>query len=145
MSNKKMNDGQSIFEVVVAIALISLVLVALVSMASLSIAASTFSRNQTQATRFTQQGVEWLRAEKEANWNTFRTRAATPNWCLDSLYWSKPVTCSSTEVIAGTVFRRRLGLTINADSTVTAVISTSWVDARGTHTIPTSIVFANTK
>lgn len=135
--------GQSIFEVVVAVALISLVLVTLVSMASLSIATSTFSRNQTQASRFTQQASEWLRAERDAGWIAFKSHAINSTWCLDSLTWLKPSGCASSEFIPGSIFKRVLTFTTNADASINATVTTSWVDARGTHSAPTSIVFAN--
>lgn len=142
MSN---NKGQSIFEVIVAVALISLILITLVGLATLSIAASTFSRNQTEAARFTQQASEWLRAEKDSGWTNFSTHAATKYWCLDSLTWNKPTTCSASDLISGTIFTRSLIFTINADGSIQADVSTNWTDAKGTHTAPTSVVFTNWK
>ncbi len=137
------NKGQSLFEVVIAMALISIVLITLVAMASVSIRAAVFSRNQTQASRFTEQASEWLRSEKDANWATFSSYAATQNWCLDSLYWQKGTVCSVNSVISGTIFVRNLKFTVNADSSISADIQTSWVDAQGSHLVTTSIVFTN--
>jgi Tfp pilus assembly protein PilV len=138
----KMEQGQSIFEVVVAVALISFVLIALVSMASLSISASTFARNQTQAARFAQQAAEWLRSEKDAGWSAFRAHAANPTWCLDSLTWLKPSSCAMSELISGTIFTRTLNLAVNSDGSVGATVNVSWVDSRGTHNVPVSVVFS---
>ncbi len=140
------NDrGQSIFEVVVAVGLISLVLITLVSMASLSIVASTFSRNQTEASRFTQQAAEWLRSEKDSGWINFKSHAASLTWCIDSLYWVKPGPCSSSDFVSGTVFKRSLKFTVNADGSIQTDVNTSWIDAKGTHIVPTSIIFADRK
>lgn len=140
------NKGQSLFEVVVAIALISIVMITLVSLASLSIRASVLSRNQTEAGSFTQQASEWLRSEKDADWTTFNNHAKTTNWCLDSLYWSNSGTCSSTEIISGTIFKRSLKFTrsvVGSNITITADISTSWKDSQGTHSVITSDIFTN--
>ena len=138
-----LSRGQSLFEVVIAMALISIVLITLVAMASVSIRAAVFSRNQTQAGRLTEQASEWLRAEKDANWATFNSHAATPNWCLDSLYWQKAFSCSANDIISGTIFTRSLKFTINADTSISADLKTVWTDAQGSHTVPTSIIFTN--
>jgi Tfp pilus assembly protein PilV len=148
MSNKqtcrlRLYKGQSFIEVVIALALISIVLITLVAMAALSIRASVFSRNQTEASRYTEQAAEWLRSEKDASWSTFRSHAAIPNWCLDSLYWQKQISCSGSDVISGTVFTRSLKFTVNADGSVSADLSTTWIDAQGTHSVPTSLIFTN--
>ncbi len=137
------NKGQSLFEVVIAMALISIVLITLVAMASVSIRATVFSRNQTQATKLTEQAYEWLRNEKDANWATFDTHASTANWCLDSLYWQKGNVCSALDIISGTIFTRSLKFTKNADSSISADLKTTWTDAQGSHTVATSIIFTN--
>jgi Tfp pilus assembly protein PilV len=140
MYNKK---GQSILEVVIAIAMVSIILITLVALASLSIRASTFSRNQTEAQRLTQQVSEWLRAEKDAGWAKFKSHAGTTSWCLNNLSWTSSGTCSG--VVSGTVFTRNLTFTNNADGSVQADIRTSWTDPQGMHTEPTSIIFTNFK
>lgn len=139
------NKGQSFFEVVVAVGLISIVLVTLVAMASLSIRASTFSRNQTEAVRLTQQASEWLRGEKDASWTNFKTKAASGTWCLDSLTWNRPGSCSGNNIVPGTIFVRQVKFT-NIDAvTIQSDIQTSWTDAQGTHTSTNSFIFTNWK
>ena len=135
--------GQSFFEVVVAVGLMSIVLITLVAMGSASIRASVYSRNQTGATRYSQQAFEWLREEKDASWTNFKTKALTLNWCLDSLAWLKPGSCSVTDIISGTIFTRALKFTNIDVNTIQADVTTTWVDAQGTHSIPTSTVFTN--
>ncbi|CAN5325257.1 hypothetical protein BH10PAT1_BH10PAT1_4310 [soil metagenome] len=139
--NKKKQKGQSFFEVIVAMALISIVLITLVALASVSIRASAFSRNQTQASRFTGQAAEWLTAEKSASWTTFLVHASTPQWCLTSLSWLQSGDCS--DFISGTIFTRTLNLTKNADGSVSADVVTQWEDAQGVHSVPTSVIFTN--
>lgn len=139
----KTEKGQSIFEVVVAIALISLILITIVSMASLSVTASTFSRNQTQASRFTQQAAEWLKSEKDTGWVYFKSHIATPNWCLDSLYWQKPGNCSSSDFISGTIFLRSVTLTLQGDGSIKVDVKTTWKDGRGDHVSVTSDILTN--
>lgn len=135
--------GQSFFEVIIALALISIVLITIVALASTSIRASVFSRNQTTAQRYTQQASEWLRAEKDADWTLFKTRASTPSYCLDSLYWLKSGDCTEFDFISETIFIRSVNFTVNPDTSITNDLKTQWSDAQGTHAATTSIIFTN--
>lgn len=137
------DKGQSFFEVIIALALISIVLITIVALASTSIRASVFSRNQTTAQRYTQQASEWLRAEKDADWTGFKVHANTPSWCLDSLYWLKSGDCSEFDLISGTIFIRSVTFTVNPDTSINTDLRTQWTDAQGTHTAATTIIFAN--
>ena len=142
----KQIQGQSLVEVVIAIALISVILISLVGLASLSIRASAFSRNQTEAQRYTQQSAEWLRSEKDASWTTFKANAAAGTYCLNTgNNWGSGGSCASGSTISGTIFTRSVKFTNNADGTIEADVSTSWLDAQGTHIEPTSIIFADFK
>ena len=145
LSSTDIESGQSILEVVIALALISIVLITLVSMAALSIRAAVFSRNQTQATRLTQQVAEWLRGEKDAGWINFKGHTGTTNWCFDTLTWNKGRTCNTSDTVSGTTFLRSVNFINNADGSVEADIQTAWTDAQGTHSSPTSIIFTNWK
>jgi len=141
--NLKNNKGQSLFEVVVAMALISIVLITIVAMASVSIRSSVFSRNQTQASKYTEQAAEWLRSEKDASWVAFIAHASTRNWCLDSLYWQKGSSCGSSDLVSGTPYQRNLLFTVRPDNSVSADVVTTWVDAQGSHTVSSSTIFTN--
>jgi len=142
--------GQSLFEVVVALAIITLILVAIVALGTLSIRNISFSRNQTLATRLAQTTVEWLRGERDEDWSVFRDRAAqapTPSlpWCLTSLEWpTTPRRCGASEDVAGTIFSREVyfpgSLDVNA---IHAEVVISWVDAQGFHEAKSSTFFTN--
>lgn len=135
--------GQSFFEVIVALGLISIVLITLVAMAAVSIRASVFSRNQTEANRFSEQAIEWLREEKDNGWTVFAGRSPLTNSCFQNPAWNNSQSTPCT-LISGTIFTRTLTLTTpNPD--ITATISTSWTDAQGTHSVSSSTVFANWK
>lgn len=142
MSN---NRGQSLIEVVIALALISMVLITLVAMAALSIKTSVFSRNQTESARFTEQASEWLRAEKDVGWTNFSTYAATPTWCFDTgTNWNTPGACPTGDTISGTIFQRSAVFAINPlDGSIQVTVTTTWTDAQGTHSSPTTIIFTN--
>jgi Tfp pilus assembly protein PilV len=144
---KKYNKGQSLFEVVLALALSTLIIVALVSLVSNSIRNSSYSRNKTYATRYTQEATEWLRGQRDGDWDVFSTNflfCPTPPHvqCLDTLAWGNCGTCSDTEFI-GNIFKREVSFAdIEADS-VTVEVKTYWSDSQGIHEVRNSTILTD--
>jgi Tfp pilus assembly protein PilV len=128
--------GQSLFEVVFALGVIGIVMVGIVALATTSIRNASFSRNQSVATRYMQEGVEWLREQRDLDWDTFRSYAGN-TWCLNGsplASWGAAGGCGGG-TISGTIFTREVALSqisvtppiIEADVTVV------WQDAQGLH------------
>lgn len=143
--------GQSLFEVVLALAVVSLVLIVLVAMASVSIRNASFARNKTLANRHTQKAIEWLRSERDAGWSAFYGRSLLSGqvWCInaDPPAWPGQVfgLCSSDDTIGDSIFTRKVTLlTIDTD-TIQAEVDTFWIDGGGEHHAKSSTVFTNWK
>ena len=137
-----MSKGQSFFEVVVALAVIAVVLITLVALATVSIRNSTFSRNKTLATRFTQDALEWLRAERGESFSLFAGKAGGENnpmvWCVDTTPPDWPTTfgsCDANQSVGDTIFTREVKLTNIDASTVQAEVTSSWSDSQGVHQV----------
>jgi type II secretory pathway pseudopilin PulG len=103
------NKGQSLFELVIAIAVIGLFLVALVGAVTRSIATSTFSRQKSVANRYVQEGLEWVRHERDLDWTAFYARSSGVGslYCINDLTFSAG---SCAGPIAGTIFLREVVL-----------------------------------
>ncbi len=147
MKKLKLNSGQSLFEVVLALGVVTIILVALVTLAALSIRNTTFSKNRNSATRYSQETVEWLRGQRDDDWTTFAVRAQTPTWCLPTLDWDTALIgrCGAGpgDFVLGTIFKREVSFTIIDATTIEAVIKVYWDDAQGTHETRTSTNFTN--
>ena len=159
----KNNKGQSIFEVLVAIAVISSVLVALVGYVSTALKNSTFSKNISNGTRFTEEAIEWLRSERDASWVQFKARAqASGTYCLStsplsSSSWVSTGACAAAQYIAGTIFRRQVTFTCFvspptstpcsnvAVTTIQAQVNTYFIDGQGTHNSSSTTYLTNWK
>ena len=131
----KIQKGQSMFEVVLALFIITMIIVAVVILSTNSISNSLFSRNKTLANRYSQEAIEWLRSEREANIALFKTRA-TGVYCLQQpIDWLNTGSCGSTEVIsANSIFTRQVNFTVITSPTIIkAEVVTSWSDSRGVH------------
>lgn len=115
---KKIN-GQSLVEVVVAIAVVLIVIVGLVAVTTVSVQNASFSRNQALATKYAQETTEKVRAFREQNtWDNFK------NGC--------------SGVISGIIlpspfsFGSGTGCICEDDSCEVKVI-VSWTDGKGIH------------
>lgn len=134
--------GQSLFEVIFALAVASLVMIGIVSLAASSVRNSTFARNTTLSTRLAQEVSEWLREQRDANdWSVFSSYANAGGifYCLQTLGSSFPAqgNCGAGAYVAGTTFIReanlRLITSISPDDTVETIITVKWSDAQGLH------------
>ncbi|MEJ2347576.1 MAG: hypothetical protein P8Y17_00035 [Patescibacteria group bacterium] len=136
------NYGQSLFEVVIALGLATLIIVAIVSLATNSIRNTSFSRDKTISTRYTQEATEWLRGQRDEDWDAFITNVtfcpAPPyTQCLDTLSWGDCGSCGSDELIENRFTREVSFSDITADS-VSMEVKVSWSDSQGSHEVRNS-------
>jgi Tfp pilus assembly protein PilV len=120
--NKNTVSGQSIIEVVIALALMVLVVLGLVKVTVSSINNSAFARDQQTATKYAQESLESARKCKEKN---------------EAAFWENPDSlCPVLPEISNPKFEREItytdesgpdGLKMHVEVTV------SWSDSRGVH------------
>lgn len=141
-------SGQSLFEVVIALGLVTLIITTVVALASLSIKGSSFSKSKSLATKCSQAVLEWLREEREADWGDFYLRAENPKWCVPSLSWegaTKVGPCGSADYIEDTFLTREVDFRRIDSDTVETTITVYWYDASGYHEVSTITDFTNWK
>jgi len=129
--NKKIK-GQSLLEVLIALAIAVIVVLALVRAVTVAIRNASFARSQASATKYAQEGMEWLRAERDKKWSDFSDRAGA-TYCLNELSWPAAGPCFSSSFITGTSFQREAVLTDLGGDKIEAKVEVSWQDAQGTH------------
>ncbi|TEU02534.1 hypothetical protein E3I18_00780 [Candidatus Woesebacteria bacterium] len=141
----KYEKGQSLFEVVLALAVAALIIISIVALATISIRNANFSRNQSLATRYAQEAIEWLRGQRDEGWDAFTTRALTPLWCLKSLSWTDATIggCGSSGFISDTIFKREISFTILDASNIDTEVKVYWQDAQGLHETKTVTTFTD--
>ncbi len=133
--------GQSLFELVVAIAISALIIVAIVSLTTNSMQNSNFSKNKALAATYAQQATEWLRGQRDSDINSFMVHATTPAWCLQNLAFTSPASNPATDCIGkitGTLFNRWVTFTVNVQGGKTVVeadVVVSWTDSQGIHEV----------
>ncbi|MEK7168457.1 MAG: hypothetical protein AAB778_00420 [Patescibacteria group bacterium] len=115
-----------------------MIIVAVVILSTKSISNSLFSRSKTQASRYSQEAVEWIRRERENNLTNFSVVTNTGTYCLVALNFSNTGTCAANELITNTSFKREVNFStrrISSKTIITATIITSWQDPKGYHEV----------
>lgn len=148
----KSESGQSLFEIILALAITTLITVALVALTATSIRNTTFSKNKTLASRYSQEAMEWLRGERDTDFSVFKEiRAANPLYCLPSLSWSGASgatigACTSGREIANTLFRREISFSttsIACGDLIEAGVKVYWTDSQGIHEVRSVTCFSD--
>ena len=125
--------GISLLEIVIAVGLISIILLALVSVSTKSISNTTYSRERNQASRYSQEAVEWLRSQRDLGWSAFYVYVdSSDTWCLDTLSWTNSGACSG-RMIANTNLVREVEFTTPEQGVVEVKVTVTWVDAGNTN------------
>ncbi len=147
MRESKNQKGQSLFELLVAVSAVSVFLIALIGAVVKSVNNSTFSRNKTLATRYSQEAVEWMRGERNVDWAAFYARASAggSTWCLASLNWDAGGTCLDAQMVAGTKLKREAILRAIDSGRVEALVVVSWNAPDGVHESRTTEILTNWK
>jgi len=129
----KLQKGQSLFEVVVAIAISALVITGIVSLTTNSIQNSSFSRDSNLASNYIVQTNEWLRQERDGDLNVFITHTATGTWCFKELTWTLPKACGASDYVTGTKFTRQVDFQTVSPNLVQVDVTITWSDSKGIH------------
>ncbi len=134
--NKPNNFGQSMIETLIALGIAVLIIVALVQSIVTSVKNTQFAKNQTLATRYSQEGIEWVRSTRDVlGWPSFYNSLNGRTKCIggsDYIDWSSTFPCS---INAGDIFSRQAVFSDpeGSGNQILIAITTSWTDTSGTH------------
>lgn len=146
MKRRFTEKGQSIFEVVLALGVITAICVGIVSLTVNSIKNANFSKNKTVAGKYSQEAIEWLREVRDNDFEEFQTYASTINWCIPSLSWDQIGLCDDEDKIAGTPLLRSLEFSsglVGGKTVIEASVKVYWEDSQGYHEVNTVTSFTD--
>ncbi len=75
----------SLVEVLIFVSILSLFLVTAASVITVSLHQNTLQINKLKATHYNDQLLEWIRGEKEIDWNTLLIQAGNNRYCFSNL------------------------------------------------------------
>lgn len=143
--------GQSMFELLAAVAVVAVALIALISLSTQAVGDTTSSRSRTQATRYSQEALEWVREQRDLDWNDFYdyTGGVKTTYCLQTLAVTEfDISGSCDQVndrLTDTIFWREVTLDPTSADVVEVDVLTRWEDGSGIHSSRAATVLTNWK
>lgn len=126
----------SLIEVLVFISILSVFFVVAMVVVTTSLRNMKVSEHKILAARYAEEGIEWIRSEKERiGWDTFTSldSISGTTYCLNSLEWISG-TCT-TYALGNPVFFKREVVITNEGSPATiqvnAVVTVKWLETGG--------------
>jgi len=135
----KKNSGQSLIEVLASIAVLVIIILSLLVITTISVRNSSFSRNQTLATKYAQEAIEKIRLYRDKNtWKNF-----VDNCESFSLEINQP---STFTIIRDCYLPNNQSLNCNENQNNCEVkVTVSWTDNKGTHKSELTTILTNWK
>lgn len=161
----KSTEGQSLIEVLAGLAMAVLIVAALINMVTASLRSANFAKTTSQATKYAQEAIEWLRSQRDLpgrTWDQFKlSLLSTDNskvWCVKDVTVGLPVVsgaCASDQYVCyggctdaeKTIFFRQITVArdlSNADR-LNIKVTVSWKDqALADHKSELTTILTNT-
>jgi len=136
----KKESGQSLVEMIVAIGVLVVVIVSLVSITTVSLQNASFSRDQSLATKYAQDGIAKIRSYRDQNtWPVFTADCET---VLSSVALPSPFSFNPAPdcYVPGTTDNCS-----SAEEKCEVKVVVSWADSKGTHNSEITTRLANWK
>ena len=140
MINRK--KSFTLIEVLIFVTILSLFFVTAAAVTITSLRNLKIQENKILATRYAQELLEWLRGEKEADWNNFTTKNNT--YCFNSSpipSWGSAGNCSNYGL--NNLYKREVNLNPqgNPPYQVNVSITVSWQELGQIYQVPLNTVF----
>lgn len=144
---RRWSFGFSLIEVLVFVSVVSLFFVSASAVVAIILRNMKTDEHKILGTRYAEEAVEWLRSEKETDWNAFTARASSgigTDYCIATLAWSTPPPCGYN---LDNFYKRTLNLVSLTSSDgfkyqVNAKIVVEWSEAGKIYTIPIDTVLS---
>lgn len=135
--------GFSLIEVLIFVSILSVFFIAAISVSTVTVRNMKINEHKIIATRYAEELVEWLRSEKESDWESFSGRTAT--YCFnDVLSWSLAGACSPPYGL-DSFFKREATFTgtvvAGVINQVSVDIVVEWQELGNTYKVPIKTVF----
>ena len=142
----------TLVEVLIFVSIISVFFVIAASVATVALHNIAMTQRKIIGTRYAEEMQEWLRYQKDSNWNTFATKATVlgTNYCFNNQLsdgsWPQSDACALDGIISvldnnDKVFSRKVTLT-SVNQQINVLITVSWIDGASTQKTVINTTFA---
>lgn len=147
---KSIKSGFTLIEIIIFVSVLSVFFIMVFQMSTASLATLKTNERRLYATRYAEEILEWLSAEKEGDWEaTFLPKAvsATPTiYCFNAALTTWPTAGTCPSYALNGLFKREVALSRQANTTpgdyqVTAVVTVSWQQGSGAMSVPVTTIY----
>ncbi len=140
------NRGQTLIEIIIAIAVAVLVIAAIAQVATVGSRNATYSQTRTKASEYAQEATEWLRSQRDKNWNVFANHDLT--YCINTLpadIGTLPATGTGTcgASYLDVIFQRTMRFEYISPNQRNITVAVSWTDSKGLHSVSVQTTLTN--
>ena len=144
VQSSKLLRGQSLIEVVVALAVVTLLAISLVSTSLVTQRASRSAKNSTQATKLVEQNIEQIRVFRDrkgfdaipvSTTSCYILSASDPNPGNWSLSTTNCTTGGEIITLNNTSFNRKIAITLPVANKKLIEVTVTWTDSGGSQTV----------
>lgn len=103
-----MRKSFSLIEVIIFVSILSLFLISAASIITISLQQNTLQIEKLKARHYADQLLEWIKSEKDIDWQTFITRAGNYTYCFEneSLAWGTDVLSGDDCTLLNSLYKR---------------------------------------
>ncbi len=130
MTHRPSQSGQTLAEIVVALAIVILLVVGLIVGTTSSVRSTDQGRMRSLAVKYNQEALELVRQKRDSDWDVFAAYSGL--WCIDKEgVWSQASLCPAN---IDNTFTRSVVFTWNAGASRMDIVATvSWPDGATVH------------
>ncbi len=140
-----LNSAFSLIEVLIFISILSVFFVAAISVAVTSLRNMKINEHKIIATRYSQELLNWLRAEREEDWVAFHDKS-NGTYCFNDsdISWDGgAVDCQDVYSLgSGIQYKREANLSQASSTQVEIKITTKWQELGNTYSVPIYTIVA---
>lgn len=142
-----MKKSFSLIEVLVFTSILSVFFIAALSVSVYFLRNFKEQQYKIVATHFLEEAVEWIKFQKELDWNDFSLKSSLNGniYCLNNLNWNNQGQCSSYELGTPKIFKRELFIKTIEASKIECLVSMYWLNFNGENNISSKIILAITE
>ncbi len=140
-------------EVLVFVSVVTIFFVAAATVSSFSLRIAKSNENKILATLYAEELIEWLRGEKEADWEQFKSDTVSTNPSVDYCFYESPLesSWSATTKLAtactnfdlDNIFKRDMTVSRTSDENqLDVAVTVSWRDGPNTFSVPVKTVLS---
>lgn len=147
---KNLLEAFSLIEVLVFVSILSIFFIGAAAIATAALRDMKITEHKIIATRYAEELLEWLRAEKETDWNVFADSGhagkcqPAQTLCFNTLDWNSGCSVSCAKGL-NSLYGRSAKFQVDnpaLPTQVTVSLEVSWTELGNTYTIPIKTNFA---